>query len=87
MKRFVLQLWLPLIIGIGCTACGRDPPDKTTGFRLAWTGPQELQICYVKAQISGFRNFFTVATEAMPRVQAIEIILKKVPALGECTTA
>ena len=61
--------------------------DKTTGLRLVWTGPRELRICYVTADISGFRNFFFVFTRDMPDVYSVEIVLLKVPYLSACEAA
>jgi hypothetical protein len=61
--------------------------DKTEGFRLIWTGPRGLQICFVTARISQFRNFFVVATQEMPEVHHIEINLKKVPSFDDCAAA
>lgn len=61
--------------------------DKTNGIRLNWNGPNELEICYVKAQISKFRNFFVIARENQPEIYSVEIVLKKVPLLAQCQQA
>jgi hypothetical protein len=58
--------------------------DKTTGLRMVWSAPTELQICYVEAQISRFRNFFSVFTRDMSHVYSVEIVLRKVPRLMDC---
>ena len=58
--------------------------DKTSGFELVWTGPRELRICYVKARISSFRNFFVVAKRDSPDIYEVEIELRKVPRSGQC---
>jgi hypothetical protein len=58
--------------------------SETSGVSLAWSGPLELQICYVKAEITGFRNFFTVATQDFPDAPNVEVLLKKVAKLDEC---
>ncbi len=58
--------------------------DKTDGVQLGWTGPTELEICYVAAQITRFQNFFVVATENSPQIYRVEILLRKVPKLDDC---
>jgi hypothetical protein len=58
--------------------------DKTHGFRLVWTGPTELQVCYVDGQIFDFRNVFSAITQDMPKAHSVEIILQKVATLESC---
>jgi hypothetical protein len=58
--------------------------DKTTGLRLYWSGTNELVICYVKAQISRFRNFFVVAKDSSPEIYSVEVLLRKVAKLDDC---
>jgi hypothetical protein len=58
--------------------------DKTTGIRLYWNGPNELDVCYSQAQISKFRNFFVVAAPDSPDIYSVDIILRKVAKLSDC---
>lgn len=58
--------------------------DKTDGVRLAWKAPRELEICYSRAQIVRFHNFFVVAERDSPGIYEVEIVLKKVSQLSDC---
>jgi hypothetical protein len=61
--------------------------DRTNGIRLRWNSQNELEICYAKAQISKFRNFFVIASRESPEIYGVEIVLKKVPLLEQCLQA
>jgi hypothetical protein len=58
--------------------------DKTTGFELRWRGPRYLDVCYVEAQIFGFRNSVNLISVELQKSYNIEVELKKVDALHEC---
>ena len=58
--------------------------DKTTGFELRWRGPRYLDVCYVKAQIVGFRNSVDLISVELQTSYNIEVELKKVGSLSEC---
>jgi len=58
--------------------------DKTPGFELRWRGPRYLDVCYVKAQIFGFRNSINLVSVELQTSYNIEVELKKVRNLDEC---
>ncbi|HEY7885292.1 MAG TPA: hypothetical protein VIC08_10130, partial [Cellvibrionaceae bacterium] len=58
--------------------------DKLDGVELTWLSTRELEICYSRAQIYHFRNFFVIAEEHSPGIYRVEIVLKKVSDLGYC---
>ncbi len=58
--------------------------DKTNGLKLTWVGQNVLEICYERAQITHFRNFFVVAEQNYPRIYKVEIVLRKVDKLSDC---
>jgi len=58
--------------------------DKTTGFELRWRGPRYLHVCYVQAQIFGFRNSVDLVSVEMRTSYDIEVELRKVDRLSEC---
>jgi len=95
-KAFV---WLPDLGGFGATVSqpyqvwmqkGEEQKvlifeaDKTGGVHLAWKARNELEICYERAQITHFRNFFVVAEPDLPQIYKVEIVLRKVQKLGDC---
>ena len=58
--------------------------DKTGGFSFNWRGPANLDVCYVSAQIFGFRNTVALVDEPSRSFYEVEVVLRKVPTLGEC---
>jgi hypothetical protein len=60
--------------------------DKTTGFELRWRGPRYLDVCYVEAQIFGFRNSVNLVSVELQTSYNIEVELKKVSKLDDCMT-
>lgn len=58
--------------------------DKTTGFELRWRGARHLDVCYVEAQIFGYRNSINLVSDKSRRSYNIEVELKKVGSLSEC---
>lgn len=58
--------------------------DKTTGFELHWRGPRYFDVCYVEAQIFGFRNSISLVSDNLQRSYNIEVELRKVGSFSEC---
>ena len=57
---------------------------RTDGVRLAWKAPTVLEICYAQAQITLFRNYFSVAEESPGQIYEVEILLKRALKIGDC---
>jgi hypothetical protein len=77
------QVWIQSLRGDKDTQLVFEA-DKTDGVQLGWNGPTELEICYIAAQITRFRNFFVLAAENSPQIYRVEIVLRKVPKLDDC---
>jgi hypothetical protein len=59
--------------------------DRTDGVRLTWKDIGTLEICYAPpSHIYRFLNFFEYAEEKSPGLYQVEILLRKVPKLGDC---
>lgn len=58
--------------------------DKTDGVRVSWKTPDVLEICYGKAQITRFHNYFISVEQNSPQIYEAEIVLKRVAKLGDC---
>jgi hypothetical protein len=58
--------------------------DKTSGFELRWRAPRYLDVCYVEAQIFGFRTSVNLISVESQTSYDIEVELKKVGSLNEC---
>lgn len=59
--------------------------DKTDGFHLSWNKAGQLEVCYADAQIYKFRNRMVMAIETSSELHVVEILLRRVDKLDDCS--
>lgn len=60
--------------------------DKTNWIGISWATSSQLHVCYMGAQISAFRNHFTVVVRSgdVTILDDLEVVLRKVISEAEC---
>jgi hypothetical protein len=62
--------------------------DKTDGIHIQWKTAHQLEICYRDAQIHKFSNRFVdiLRDGELPKVRMLEVVLRRVQRLDECSS-
>ena len=59
--------------------------SATDGVRLSWRDIRTLEVCYGPSHISYFHNFFEYGGQSTRQLYSVEVILKRVQKLGDCS--
>lgn len=59
--------------------------DATDGLIVAWKTPQQIEICYGPSHIYYFNNLFDRADQFARQLYRVEIVLRRVQAISDCT--